>query len=102
MNKYIARIMLLIMVGAIFINPSSLAEGQSSDVVKLIKEVEGYIEASNKEDAINTLNIAFDLANSLGDGESLMEIGDLYITIDKSLNEKAMKAWMAAGRSKCQ
>ena len=54
--------------------PFSFVYGeQASDVVKLIGEAKGYIETGNKEEAVNTLNIAFDLASSLGDDKSLME-----------------------------
>jgi hypothetical protein len=75
-------------------------EEKESDVAKLMKEAKAYIQEGNKEKAVLTLDTAFVSADSAGDYNALMEIGDLYIAIDKSLNEKAMKAWQAAGRCK--
>lgn len=70
------------------------------DVAKLIEEAKGYIKEGNNEGAVLTLDLAFDLADSICDHEALMEIGDLYLVADKSLEEKAMEAWRAAGRCK--
>lgn len=105
--KEIARIIYVLILVATFIGIPlyCLAEEKSSgsvpeDVAKLIEEAKGYIEEGNKEGAILTLDLAFDLANSIGDHEKLMEIGDLYIAVDKSLEEKAMNAWMVAGHWK--
>lgn len=69
---------------------------------ELIKEARDYIKQGNKEKAVETLDLAFKSADSAGDVSSLMEIGDLYISIDKSLEDKAMKAWCQAGRWRCK
>ena len=76
------------------------ADANPEDIAKLIEEAKGYIEEGNKEGAILTLDLAFDLADSIGDYEALMEIGDLYLAVDKSLDGKAMEAWRTAGRCK--
>ena len=75
-------------------------DANPEDIAKLIEEAKGYIEEGNKKGAILSLDLAFDLADSMGDYEALMEIGDLCLAVDKSLKEKAMAAWMAAGRCK--
>lgn len=76
------------------------AHASIEDVAKLIEEAKGYIEEGNNEGAVLTLDLAFDLADSICDHDALMEIGDLYLAADKSLEEKAMEAWRAAGRCK--
>ena len=73
---------------------------QENDISKLINESKDYIEKGDKENAVKALDTAFEKADAACDYNALIEIGDLYIAIDKSLNEKAMKAWQAAGRSK--
>jgi tetratricopeptide (TPR) repeat protein len=72
------------------------------NATELIKEAKDYISQGDKEKAISALDLAFKTANSAGDVAALMEIGDLYISIDKSLEDKAMKAWSQAGRWKCK
>ncbi len=69
---------------------------------ELVNEAKDYIKQGNKEKAVEALDLAFETANSAGDISSLMEIGDLYISIDKSLEDKAMKAWCQAGRWRCK
>ena len=69
---------------------------------ELIKEAKDCISQGNKEKAALILDDAFKAADSAGDSEALMEIGDLYISIDKSLKDKAMNAWYQAGRWKCK
>ncbi|MDP3789912.1 MAG: hypothetical protein Q8R48_05875 [Candidatus Omnitrophota bacterium] len=69
---------------------------------ELINEAKDYIKQGNKEKAVEALDRAFEAADSAGDISSLMEIGDLYISIDKSLEDKAMKAWTQAGRWRCK
>lgn len=67
---------------------------------ELIKEAKDYIKQGDKEKAVSTLDLAFEAADSAGDVGALMEIGDLYISVDKSLRDKAMRAWTQAGRWK--
>ncbi len=69
---------------------------------ELIKEAKDYISQGDRERAVSVLDDAFKAADSAGDVGALMEIGDLYISIDKSLEDKAMKAWCQAGRWKCR
>lgn len=76
------------------------AAESSARAVKLIKAARMYIEQGEKEKAVATLDTAFLLADSAGDHNSLMEIGDLYIAADPSQKEKALKAWTAAGHWK--
>lgn len=80
--------------------PVETADVSPEDVSELIEEAKGYIEEGDKEGAIVTLDLARDLAESLGIYDMLMEIGDLYVRIDTSLREKAIEAWNAAGRCK--
>jgi len=82
--------------------PLCSSEENTKTAAELIKEAKTYIQEGNKEKAIATLDTAFELANKTGGYEELMEIGDLYIAIDTSLSEKAMKAWTAAGCWKCR
>src|SRR3990167_5190326 len=69
---------------------------------EFIKEAKDYISQGNNEKAVSVLDDAFKAADSAGDVGALMEIGDLYISIDKSLEDKAMNAWTQAGRWKCK
>ena len=69
---------------------------------ELINQAKLSIEKGNKEKALLKLGEAFDSANSEGNPAALMQIGDLYISIDPSLKDKAMDAWTAAGRMKCR
>lgn len=100
--KRTAKIIFAIMLGMVFIISSYSFSEDTGNAVKLMKEAKAYIEKGNGEKAISTLDAAFKSANSAGDYESLMEIGDLYIGVDSSLDEKAMRAWTAAGHWKCQ
>ncbi|MFH0839866.1 MAG: hypothetical protein V1883_02480 [Candidatus Omnitrophota bacterium] len=77
----------------------SLSQKNAGD---LINKAKGYINQGDKEKAVLVLDDAFQAADSAGDCSALMEIGDLYISIDKSLRDKAMKAWTQAGHWRCQ
>ncbi len=72
------------------------------DMPELIAEAKACIQKGDGEKAVSVLDAAFELADSAGDHAALMEIGDLYINADPSLDDRAMKAWTAAGRSKCR
>ena len=99
----ITKIVFVVILSAAFVGiPLYCFSGETGDPAKLIKEANTYIQAGNKEKAISTLDAAFAAAYSARDYDALMEIGDLYIGIDKSLKDEAMRAWTAAGRSKCQ
>lgn len=100
----IAKIICAVIVGGAFVmSPLYCCSDESaSDAAELVKEAKEYIQQGEKEKAVATLDAAFEAADSSGDYGSLMEIGDLYVAIDTSLDEKAMKAWTAAGRWKCQ
>ncbi len=98
----IARIICVIMLGIVFAGqPFYIAEA-AADAAKLIQEAKTYIQQNEREKAISALDAAFKLADSSGDVEALMEIGDLYVKIDPSLKDRAMKAWTSAGRWKCR
>ena len=99
--KRLTRVILVVLVGIAFAGSCFSGQGVGG-ATALIKEAKISIKQGEKEKAISTLNAAFESANSTGDYESLMEIGDLYIGVDLSLNEKAMRAWTAAGHWKCQ
>ncbi len=100
MNRF-TRVILAVLLGITFVG-SCFSEQGAGSATALIKEAKISIKQGEKEKAISTLDVAFELANSADDYESLMEIGDLYIGVDSSLDEKAMAAWTAAGRSKCR
>jgi len=102
--KKMAKIISTALLSAAFIGISlyCISEETADSPAELIKEAEIYIERGDIEKAVLILDDAFESANSTGDHESLMAIGDLYITADSSLNGKAMKAWTAAGRWKCR
>ena len=101
MERKIRRIAFVAILSVVLIGISlySSSEG-AGGAAKLIKEAKTCIQEGNKEKAVSTLDAAFESADSAGDCSALMDIGDLYIKIDTSLNEKAMKAWLAAGRWK--
>ncbi|MBL7071456.1 MAG: hypothetical protein ISS26_04725 [Candidatus Omnitrophica bacterium] len=80
--------------------PVDTVDASPEDVTKLIEEAKGYVEEGDKEGAIMTLDLAYNLASSLDDYDMLMEIGDLYIRVDTSFKDKAMEAWTEAGRCK--
>lgn len=97
--RMIARIAYVIALSIFFIGiPLYCSSGEISDAAGLIKEAKTCIKEGDKEKAVSTLDAAFESADSAGDHNALMQIGDLYISIDKALDEKAMKAWLAAGR----
>jgi len=106
----IRRIVFLLVLGAVCVTyplyclaeevPVETVDASPEDVTDLIKEAKGYIEKGDREGAIITLDLAYDLAKSLGIYDMLMEIGDLYVRVDTSLREKAIGAWNAAGRCK--
>ena len=95
----ITKIISAMLLSVLFITiPLYCFAEEASEATKLIKEAKTYIQEGNKEKAISILDVAFESADSIGDCSALMEIGDLYISIDTALNDKAMKAWLAAGR----
>ena len=102
--KNIAKIISAVLLSIVLIGISlyCFAEEGTKDATELIKEAKIYIQQGDKEKAILTLDAVFELANTAGDYNLLMEIGDLYVGIDSSLKEKAMEAWIAAGRWKCR
>lgn len=102
--KKIARAISAILLSIAFFGVSlnCLAEEGTDDAAELIREAKIHIEQGDKEKAILNLDAAFESANSAGDYELLMEIGDLYIAVDLSLDDEAMEAWTSAGRWKCR
>ena len=94
----IARVLFIAILSAAFIGIPLYCFSQGAG--ELINGAKTYIGSGDKEKAVSALDAAFKSANSAGDHEALMEIGDLYVSIDPSLKEKAMKAWLAAGRCK--
>lgn len=74
----------------------------AAEAAALIGRAKLYIEEGERERAVSALDEAFQLAESAGDHGALMKIGDLYISINPSFKDKAMKAWTAAGRLKCR
>ncbi len=98
----IARIVCVIILGIVFINQPFYIVEAATGAAELIQKAKTYIQQNDREKAISTLDAAFKLADSAGDVEALMEIGDLYVKIDPSLKDRAMKAWTSAGRWKCR
>ena len=88
----------LLIIGAL----SYISVCMAEDAAVLIKMAETLIGENNDEEALSTLDAAFEAANSAGDYEALMKIGDLYLSVDKSYGDKAMKAWTEAGKWKCR
>ncbi len=82
--------------------PVDVVDANPEDVAALIEEAKGYIEEGNQEGAEVTLDLAYELAEAIGDYDMLMEIGDLYARVDPSMKDKAIEAWNAAGRCKTQ
>lgn len=70
------------------------------ELAVLMKDARQQVEKGDRVAVEMALDLAFDMANTIGDYETLMEIGDLYLRVDKSLKDKAMAAWTAAGRCK--
>ncbi len=98
----IVGIVCMIMLGIVFIGQPLYTAEAATGAAELIQKAKTYIEQNDKEKAILALDAAFQSADSCGDVEALMEIGDLYVKIDPSLKDKAMKAWTSAGRWKCR
>ena len=73
---------------------------ESPGASKLIKAAKLFIQDGNTAKAVATLDTAFNLANSAGDYDALMDIGDLYIAADPNMKNKAVEAWNAAGHWK--
>lgn len=96
-----AKVISAVIFGALIISVPLYCLSQKN-CAELIAEAKGYIEQGDKEKAVQTLDLAFAAADSAGDCGALMEIGDLYISVDKSLEDKAMRAWTQAGRWKCK
>lgn len=99
--KTLTKIISIVLFGALIISIPLYCLSQKNSA-ELINEAKDYIKQSNKEKAVQALDLAFKTADSAGDIDSLMEIGDLYISVDKSLREKAMNAWTQAGRWTCK
>jgi len=99
--KPLTKIIYLAIFGALILSIPLYCLSQKN-ANELLKEAKDYIKQGDKEKAVLTLDLAFKAADSAGDVGALMEIGDLYISIDKSLGDKAMKAWTQAGRWKCK
>ncbi|MEA3305885.1 MAG: hypothetical protein U9R52_03635 [Candidatus Omnitrophota bacterium] len=98
----VAGIVCVIILGIVFTGrPCHIAEA-AADALKFIEETKTHIQQNDREKAISALDAAFQSANSNGNVKALMEIGDLYVKIDPSLKDKAMKAWTSAGRWKCR
>jgi hypothetical protein len=100
--KKTVKILYAVTVVAIFVMSQVCCFAEEESATDLIEKAKIYIREGNKEKAVTTLDAAFEVANSSGDSSTLMQIGDLYIAVDTSLNEKAMKAWTAAGQWKCR
>lgn len=99
--KTVAKIVCIFIFGMLLLSISFYCLSQKN-AGELIKEAKGYIKQGDKEKAVSTLDLAFNAADSAGDVGALMEIGDLYISTDRSLKDKAMNAWTQAGRWKCK
>ena len=96
------RVIYVLTVALLFLAPVYCGAEEEIGTAKMIAQVKEFIEAGDSEQALSTLDAAYAAANSAGDYDALMEIGDLYIAIDPSLGGKAMDAWTAAGRAKCR
>ena len=92
----------IISISAVYLLGASLAQGEPESSDSLIAKAEVYIKDGSYEQAESSLDQAFQAAKDEEDHESLMKIGDLYLSIDKSLGEKAMNAWTEAGKMKCR
>lgn len=99
--KIFTRIIYIAIFGALILSIPFYCLSQKN-ANELIAEAKNCIKQGDKEKAVSALDLAFKTADSAGDVCALMEIGDLYISIDKSLQDKAMKAWTQAGRWKCK
>ena len=95
MNR-IVRIIAAALLGVMFMGNCFAAE----DAAAFIDKAELAILEGNKEKAVEALDAAFESADAAGDYDTLMEIGDLYVSVDPSLKEKAMRSWTTAGRWK--
>lgn len=100
--KRVAKIAYALIFTIICIGMSSFCLSEDKGASTLIEEAKAYAQQGDKEQAIATLDAAFTEADSAGDYEALIKVGDLYISIDKSLSDKAMAAWTAAGRCKAR
>jgi len=99
MKKSIS-VIIAVCLAAAFSGYSLAAE--AGGAAELIRQSKLYIEEGSKEAALARLDAAFAAANSSGDSDALMEIGDLYLKVDSGLKDKALEAWTAAGRMKCR
>ena len=108
--KRINRIAILAIISTFFVGMLFFSVGENkafgalaaASAGELIETARLQLDQGDKDAAIATLDAAFQIANSTGDCDSLMTIGDLYVRIDPTLQEKAMQAWTSAGKWKCQ
>ncbi len=103
--KRAAAIMCLIGICALGLSFMHAPEGafaETEDVQRLVHLAKQHIVGGDKEAAIAALDEAYTQARELKDYDALMEIGDLYISLDPALNEKAMDAWTEAGRTRLE
>ncbi len=97
---FISAVVCTVCIGGFFY---VYAQDNPPDAVEiLIKDAKEYLNEDNVEKSIEMLDSAFKLAEEKGNHEALMEIGDLYITVDPTLHDKALEAWTAAGRVQCR
>jgi len=74
----------------------------SSELDSKLELARGFIKQGEAEEAESVLDSALEMAKSETDYDALMEIGDMYMSIDKSLGKKALHAWTEAGRCKAK
>ena len=102
MQRFFILVVGSILIMLTFFAPYTLAQGKDIGTPRttyyhLMFSAKDYITAGNKQLAEKELDQAFKLADQAKNPKALQEIGDLYLKIDMSLQDKAKQAWHRAG-----
>ena len=102
MQRFFILLAGIILIISVFFSPYALAQEKDTAVSltsysRLIFSAKDYIASGNKKLAEEELDQALGLADQAKDSQALQEIGDLYLKIDLSLQNKAENAWHRAG-----